>query len=225
MTTILVTKDNIYCDTRCTSSSEITSDDFIKFFPLSNGAIAIGAGSVQDIIGALAIFEGHGEKNRIEDIVRVNRTKIIIVHPDGFIEMFRTTNRPPGSSARPQPSNNTPTLFWTGTEPFETFGSGSIHVKAHMEYVDKEPLNAMKNAARKDSATSNRVFVIPRRWVDGELKVKFHDGLTANGKHRKAVEAAVDFPENTDWVYEALTGQRDLHSPELVQTTVRRGNK
>tara|TARA_Y100001960_G_scaffold147727_2_gene156266 strand:+ start:1118 stop:1795 length:678 start_codon:yes stop_codon:yes gene_type:complete len=225
MTTILITKDHIYCDTRCSQSSTIVADDVIKFFPLSTGAIAIGAGSVPNIVASLAIFEGHGRKHKLEDLVRGPRSKIIIVHPDGFIDTFKPNARGSGAAEHSRLSNTAPTLFWSGIVPFETFGSGSDHVKAHMEYVDEEPLNAMKNAARKDSATSNRVFVIPRRWNDGELKVKFHDGLTANGKHRKAVEATVDFPENADWVYEVLTGQRDLHTPELVQATVGKGKK
>lgn len=225
MTTILITKDHIYCDTRCTQSNQIATDDTIKFFPLSDGAIALGAGSIPNIIASVAIYEGHGKKRKIDDLVRGSRSKIIIVHPDGFIETFKPSSRGTPGADQARGGQTAPCLFWTGVVPIETFGSGSEHVCAHMEYVNNEPLSAMKNAAKHDSATSNRVFVIPRRWENGLLNVKFHDGLTANGKHRKAVEASVDFPESPDWIYDVLTGRRDLHTAEFINATVRKGTK
>lgn len=225
MTTILITKDHIYCDTRCTQGNNIVTDDAIKFFPLSNGAFALGAGSIPNIVASLALFEGHGKKHRLEDLVSGSRSKIIVVHPDGFIETFKPSARKVGGSEHARANQPPPSLYWSGIVPFETFGSGSDHVKAHMDYVDKEPLNAMKTAARRDSATSNRVFVIPRRWEDGELSVKFHDGLTANGRHRKATVVPVKFPEDNNWIYEVFTGQRDLHTEDFIKATVGNGTK
>lgn len=219
MTTVLFTKDHVYCDTQVTRCNDVASLDCIKFFPLSDGSIAYGAGSLSEIVASVAMYEGVDRILPIEQYIGGGGTTLVIVKPDGFIERFkpkresRRTSDGAGGSKQRQPM-----LFWKGSDPFVCIGSGRPHVDAHYTYVNHNPKQAMMNAAKRDTGTGDRMFQLPRRWKEGEsVDIEFYDGFTRAGKYRKPITINLKFPKDANWIYDVLTGQRDLYPINLKE--------
>lgn len=219
MTTVLFTKDKVFCDTQVTRCNEVASLDCIKFFPLSNGSIAFGAGTLSEIVASVAMYEGIHAKLPVEQYVTGSGTTLMIVSPDGFIERFKPNKKLPrdkeaGSSKR----SPMPTLFWKGVGDHVAIGSGRPHIDNHYTYVDNNPKRAMINAAKRDTGTGDRIFELPRRWdKDKPLEIKFYDGFTRRDKYRPPVTTVLEFPEDPNWIYDVLVGKRDLYPINLKQ--------
>ncbi|AQT28017.1 hypothetical protein pVa21_076 [Vibrio phage pVa-21] len=218
MTTVLFTKDKVFCDTQVTRCNDVASLDCIKFFPLSDGSIAYGAGSLSEIVASVAMYEGIDEKLPIEQYITGSGTTLIIVKPSGFIDRFKPKRKPRRDTEAGSSKPRTPILFWKGTEPYVAIGSGRPHIEAHYTYVDHNPKRAMINAAKRDTGTGDRIFELPRHWEKGEsVEIKFYDGFTRRDKYRKPITITLEFPKDPSWIYDALVGKRDLYPINLKE--------
>ena len=220
MTTILFTNDHIYCDTQVSDSGSVLSVDAIKFHPMSNGNLAFGSGCVCSIAAMIATREKVKGRDFTKYIMKAIDSTLVVAQPDGYLEVFHSRDMRCDRRHGPDAGNGEGGLFWYGLKSFKAIGSGRQHIDNYMKYVGSDPIQAMRNAALSDTATSDRFFKIPRRWEQNKpLKVEFYNGFKSNGEPRTPITIEVEFPTSNNWIYDVFTGKRSLTKIDLKQLT------
>lgn len=219
MTTILLTRDNIYCDTQVTSGNTVHNLTAIKFMPLSSGKLAIGAGTVSGVMATVAKYEGVSNELIDTYLPPAGRSSLVVISPDGFAERYKAPRiRGGGASGDAGSRGVSNSMFWDGTADFAGMGSGSPHLQNYFEFIGDDPKEAMMYAASKDVATCEYFFELPRRWdKDKPLIAKFYHGKRNSKTFKKPHEIVVPFPDKPEWIIDALCGKRPVYEIDISQ--------
>lgn len=214
MTTILLTRDHLYCDTMVSDETDVLGESHIKFYPLSDGNIGVGVGGCSVITALLADYEKLDNIN-FDEYIDLERGKLFILSPDGMF--LRHYPKDIAADGEEVPKY----LPWIGDDKFITYGTGGVHAKSYLKLREMDTHAAMMYAAKVDKSSSDKFFEIPRRWdaTKGTITVKYHHTLTNTGHSVNPKRIDIKFPENNKWLMDALTGKGSLFCVDLGMLT------